>query len=538
MTIKLDIVSQYSDKGTKKARKDMDSLTSTAKKLAGAFGVAFGIGAIKNFAAASVKAYADDARAAKALELQLINTGNAFATSSVNEYIASLERTYHVLDDQLRPAYQTLLTSTGSVLDTQKALNVALDISAATGKDLQSVSLALARGYTGQTTAIQRLGVGIDKATLASGDMNKILDVLSTKFRGQASAAADSYQGKINALGVASANVQEIIGKSLIDSLSLLGKDDSITTLTGEMEKFALQVGDAVYGLSLMLSKLEKLGGIIPKGEASGFLMAIPVVGAYIEALAEYGAKERAKLTAPKSNFTYSLGSGAESEIAASKQKQIEAQRLKIQQQQLKVQQKSLKAQQDQAKLKKGQGLLDIDQAGILAALQGKITENEKIRLELQLALLTGNAKEADRLSNALLISQAQTTGLASFISNLPKALNPFADYPAYVTMALAELAKLAAAQKSLQVSPQAAPMKTLEQARSEAVTGVARVNEIYTDLMSKINATNKDNAPAVQNNYTINGATSGLIAEIQNGLINLSASGDKSSINRTRFFD
>lgn len=533
MTIKLDIVSQYSDKGTKKARKDMDSLTSTAKKLAGAFGVAFGIGAIKNFAAASVKAYADDARAAKALELQLINTGNAFATSSVNKYIASLEKTYHILDDQLRPAYQTLLTSTGSVIDTQKALNVALDVSAATGRDLQSVSLALARGYTGQTTAIQRLGVGIDKATLASGDMNKILDVLTTKFKGQAAAAADSYQGKINALAVASANVQEIIGKSLIDSLSLLGTDNSITTLTGEMEKFALQVGNAVYGLTAMLSKLQKLGAIIPKGEASGLLMAIPVVGAYIEALAQYGAKERAKLTPFAMNPSPRLAE-REGELAGIRQQRIEAERLRLQKQQLAAQQKSLKVQRDQAKLKKGQGLLDIDQAGILAALQGKITENEKIRLELQLALLTGNAKEADRLSNALLLSQAQTTGLASFIANLPKALNPFADYPAYVQMALAELARLATAQKSLQVSPSAAPMKTLEQARSEAVSSVARVNEIYDNLMSKILSTNKDSSPTVNVKVEVGGQQ--LTDVVTTQQLDNSASGIRSSINRTNF--
>jgi hypothetical protein len=83
-----------------------------------------------------------------------------------------------------------------------------------------------------------------------------------------------------------------------------------------------------------------------------------------------------------------------------------------------------------------------VDQANIIAALQGKLSENDKLRLELQLALLTGNAKEADRLSNALLISQAQTTGLATFIANLPKALNPFADYPAYVLAALAEIDK------------------------------------------------------------------------------------------------
>ena len=535
MTIKLDIVSQYSDKGTKKAKSDLDKLTGTAKKLAGAFGLAFGLGAIKNFAAASIKAYAADEKAAKSLELQLINTGNAFATGSVEAYIASLQKTYHVLDDQLRPAYQTLLTSTGSILDTQKALNVALDISAATGKGLEEVSAALAKGYTGQTTAITRLGVGIDKATLASGDMNKILDVLATKFKGQAAAAVDTYQGKLNALGVASANVQEIIGKSLVDSLALLGKDKNIESLTSEMENFAVQIGDVIYGLTAMIAKLEKVASFIPKGDASGYLMAIPVVGAYIEALGAYGAKERAKLTTPKSNFTYSLGAGAESEIAASKQKQIEAERLKIQKTQLAAQQKALKAQQDQAKLKKSQGILDIEQAGILAALQGKISENEKLRLELQLALLTGNSKEADRLSTALLLSQAQTTGLATFIANLPKALNPFADYPDYVQKALAELAKLAAAQKALQVQP-ATPLKTLEQARVEAVQGVAQVTGIYESLMAKIAATTKESTQVT--NITVNGATQSLLDELQNGLVNNSASGSQSKINRLSLID
>ena len=193
------------------------------------------------------------------------------------------------------------------------------------------------------------------------------------------------------------------------------------------------------------------------------------------------------------------------------------------------------KAQQDSLKLKKAGTVLDTEQAGVLIALQGKITENEKIRLELQLALLTGNAKEADRLSNALLISQAQTTGLATFIANLPKALNPFADYPDYVQKALAELAKLAAAQKALQVQP-AAPLKTLEQARVEAVQGVAQVKGIYESLMAKIAATTKESTQVT--NITVNGATQGLLDELQNGLINNSASGSQSKINRLSLID
>jgi hypothetical protein len=533
MTIKLDIVSQYTDKGSKKAKKDLDGLTSTAKKLAGAFGVAFGIGAIKNFAVASIKAYAADEAAAKSLEMQLINTGNAFATKSVEDYIASLQKTFRVLDDDLRPAYQTLLTSTGSVLDTQKALNVALDISAATGKDLQSVSQALAKGYTGQTTAIQRLGVGIDKATLASGDMNKILDLLTDKFKGQASVAADTYQGKLKALGIASANVKEIIGKDLLDAISLLGKDGSIDSAASSMEELAKQTGDVIYGMAGLIAKAKELAGIGGNGQGS-FFMAIPVVGAYITALGEYGESIKPKARAGR---TFQGGqSSNDAFIAAQKQAKIEADRLALQKKQMALQAAALKAAKETAQLKKSQGVLDIQQAGILAALQGKISENEKLRLELQLALLTGNSKEADRLSNELLLSQGRITGLATFIANLPKALNPFADYPAYVQAALAELAKLAAAQKGLQVQPSAAPMKTLEQARVEAVAGVAQVTGIYESLMAKIAATTKESTQVT--NITVNGATQGLLDELQNGLINNSASGSQSKINRLSLID
>jgi hypothetical protein len=96
------------------------------------------------------------------------------------------------------------------------------------------------------------------------------------------------------------------------------------------------------------------------------------------------------------------------------------------------------------------------------------------------------------------------------------------------------ELAKLAAGQKALQVTPTAAPMKTLEQARTEAVTSVARVNEIYTDLMSKINATTKDNSPTVNVKVEVGGQQ--LTDVVTTQQLNNSASGIRSSINRTNF--
>jgi hypothetical protein len=261
--------------------------------------------------------------------------------------------------------------------------------------------------------------------------------------------------------------------------------------------------------------------------------MAIPVLGSYIEALSKYGATERAKMAAPSMTASPRLAE-RQSEIANKKQAQIDAQRLKLQKQQLTTQQRSLKVQQDQAKLRKGQGLLDIEAAGVLAALQGKITDNEKLRLELQLALLTGNAKEADRLSNALLISQAQTTGLASFIANLPKALNPFADYPAYIQMALAELAKLAEAQKNLAkpTAPTATYSPTAGNLMNPFVGDYAKNYGAYAESPFVQYSGNPNPQPYNVQVYIGDTQITDVITKAQ---MNNSASGIPSTINRLR---
>jgi hypothetical protein len=96
-----------------------------------------------------------------------------------------------------------------------------------------------------------------------------------------------------------------------------------------------------------------------------------------------------------------------------------------------------------QAKLNKAKGIVDIDQVQIIAALQGKISDEERTRLELLLAIQQENGSEAERLAAKLAESQLRTTGLASVIANLPPALNPLKDYPTYVDSALSEIWKI-----------------------------------------------------------------------------------------------
>lgn len=466
-------------------------------------------GGILNFGRSSIQAFYESERSAKALYGTLENLNLAYQKDSVNKYIDKLSLATGIVDETLNPAFQQFLLTTRDVTKSQQLLSTALDISAGTGYDLGAVTKSLSSAYNGNKTALGKMQLGLTKAQIEANDFQSVLKALNSIFAGQAASAASGYTGELDKLNIAIDQLKENVGKGLIAGISDNSKAFEATT-----------------------ASISKLGYAL--GTATGYLAKFAVGWTQLfekEAWTQFWND----LTGKKPALQVSRGGDQGAKERAAQQK-LDEKANRLAAQQLKATKALTSEQKKAALLKKSQGILDIEQAGILAGLQGKITENEKLRLELQLALLTGNAKEADRLSNELLLSQARLTGLATFINNLPKALNPFADYPAYIQMALAELAKLAAAQKALQVSPIAAPVKTLEQARSEAVAGVEKVTGIYESLMAKIAATTKESTQVT--NITVNGATQGLLDELQNGLVNNSASGSQSKINRLSLID
>jgi hypothetical protein len=121
------------------------------------------------------------------------------------------------------------------------------------------VSLALAKAYGGQTTALSRLGAGLSKATLASGDLDLITTELTNKFKGQALAAAEGYAGSMARLAVASENAKEIIGKDLLDAMQLIAGEEGIGGATTAMEGFAAEIGNVIYGIGVLTSKINSL---------------------------------------------------------------------------------------------------------------------------------------------------------------------------------------------------------------------------------------------------------------------------------------
>jgi hypothetical protein len=402
-------VSTFDNKGLKKGKKEISAFDKQVSQLGKTFAGVFGAQALFNYGKNAVKAFMADEKAAKSLELQLKNTGNAFAAPSVEYYIANLQKVTGVLDDELRPAFQQLLTSSGSITLSQEALNTALDISAATGKSLTEVSAALSRGFAGNTTGLSRLGAGLSKATLKTGSMEKILAELNQKFSGQAAARLDTYAGKMDLLTVSTENFKEEIGRGLLDALSALGKDKNIESATSQMDALGASIGDAIYGAGLLISKLD---GLVNKVSGGGLKDLIKILqpGFLLgekgfEFLSSTGANERMKSS---SNFTYSLGSSATKDIERVK----EITRLKT----------SNKLRQDEInKMKAKSGVdklaekFDTDRIGLEKALNETTDAETKLRLQSKLAILDNNEALAKKYLAELNAAKSATDLASAF---------------------------------------------------------------------------------------------------------------------------
>jgi len=398
----------------KKGKKDVSSFEKSIKSLGRTLGLSLGTAALINYSRNAVKAFAADEAAAKALELQLNNTGYAFSSPGVELYIANLQKATGVLDDQLRPALQTILTASGSLTQSQRALAVALDVSAATGKSVVEVSAAMAKGFSGQTTALTRLGAGLSKTTLASGDMNEILDELQTKFSGQALARLDTYTGKMDQFKVASAEASETIGKGILVALSQIGKDKNLDQATAAMNSFATSISNVIIGLGVMIGKLTSIAQNSGLTKLLGFIVDSSIPGM----IAKLGARSAADLNAPKSNFTYSLGSGAATEIArATEIKKIkEVNKLRTAENALLTKKTAVDALKDK---------FDVERIGLMAALNAATDEETKLRIRGQLAILDNNEALAKKILAEMAAAEAakkMAEDMAKSASELEKA--------------------------------------------------------------------------------------------------------------------
>jgi hypothetical protein len=384
----------WNGKALNKGKKDISAFDKSVAKLGRTLGATFSAYQILAFSKKAINAFAADEKAAKSLAVQLQNTGNAFRINEVEAYIAELQGLYGVLDDQLRPAFQTLLNATGSVTLSQKALETALNVSAGTGKDLASVVAAIAKGASGTTTALSRLGTGLDKATIAGGDMNEIMAALDAKFKGQALARLDTYAGKMDLLKVATNNATEAIGKGLLDALTILSTDKSIANLSNDFENLGNNIANVIVNLAKLT---DKIGSVVnnPSFKPALLLLAVAsknatAVKAAIGYVALSGVAELATKNYGGSSPSSNMGGYSGIPLQKAENKQI-----KDAVYYRKQENAALKAKSAVDKLK---DKFDLERIGIMAALNNATDEETKLRLKAQLAILDNNEALAKKL--------------------------------------------------------------------------------------------------------------------------------------------
>jgi hypothetical protein len=102
------------------------------------------------------------------------------------------------------------------VEEAQRLLNLALDISSATGKPLEAVANALGKAYDGNLTSLSKLGLGLDQSILKSKDFDLVFQSLTGTFGGFAENEAQSTEKAFARIKIASDEVQEQIGTALL----------------------------------------------------------------------------------------------------------------------------------------------------------------------------------------------------------------------------------------------------------------------------------------------------------------------------------
>jgi hypothetical protein len=211
------------DKADKETRTFTNKLDDALKVGAAAFlavGAAAATMAIK-VGVDAVKAAIEDEKAQVSLATTLRNTTKATdqQIAAIEDYIDQTARATGVTDDQLRPSLDRLVRSTGDVTKAQKLQQLALDISAGTGKDLAAITEGLGKAYDGNLGALKRLGVPLDASIIKAKDFDAAVKALSETFAGQADAAAETFAGRMARINIAVDEAKEQIGFALLPVL-------------------------------------------------------------------------------------------------------------------------------------------------------------------------------------------------------------------------------------------------------------------------------------------------------------------------------
>ena len=514
------IATQFDGKGLKTADKATGKLDKGVKKLAGTLAAAFSARAVLNFGKNAVKAFAENEKSAKRLETVVKNLGLAFEIPGIEASLDKISAKFGYEGEVLREAFQKLITTTGSAKKSQDLLNLSLDIAAGSGVDLLTVNQDLAAAYVGQTRGLRKYNLGLTQSELKTLDFNKAVDKLSDNFKGAGGAELQTYSGQMRVLGEAADNAQEIIGKSLVDSLMLLsGGGNSVQPLADSMQELSTWLGDAIYGFALLVEQIKDMpgGGVLEGVGGRGFLKTFSPLVIMLDKLSKKGKEAKASVYG---GYPSSALGGTFVDPTANLRKKAESDAAKRAKEIANLQKKTLDTQKKANALTKAAKTIDLERIGMTAALRGKVSETDRLSLNLQLALLDKNEAAAVKLSGELNEAVKRQNALDAALRNTAKAPNPYADWK------IPDDIKAYTAQ-SLGVS--------VAQLSTASIVPQSGYTDAQLELAAAVNSAQRAEEQLLNIQVYLDGFEVG--SAVRNSSVNSSLSGSFNSVNRSGRF-
>jgi hypothetical protein len=393
--------------------KSVSALDKGVKRLGKSLLAVFGAQQLLKFAKNASKAFIEDEKAANRLALAVKNLGLEFETPRIERYISDLSRMSGV---------------TGSVTKAQELLTQATDIAAGSGVDYETVVNDLSMAYVGQTRGLRKYSLGLSQAELKTMKFADVQERLNKQFSGASAEFLTTYAGKLQLITTAAGEASETIGKSLVESLVSVFAAGDTTQFVNQIDTLATKIADTVSAVVFGFQKLYVL-----TSDRAILASFNPFDDYEKNALAAIEAAEKAakfRRNMPSSGYLGSQPMGiyeTSAQIAA--RKNAEAAAAKRARELAALQKKTLDTQKKSLALQKASKTLNLEAIGIEAALKGQISETDRLSLQLQKAILDGNATLATQLSDQLDTAIKRNNELRLALLATPKAPNPFSEW-------------------------------------------------------------------------------------------------------------
>jgi hypothetical protein len=282
--------------------------------------------------------------------------------------------------------------------------------------------------YVGQTRGLRKYSLGLSQAELKTMKFADVQERLNKQFSGASAEFLTTYAGKLQLITTAAGEASETIGKSLVESLVSVFAAGDTTQFVNQIDTLATKIADTVSAVVFGFRKLYVL-----TSDRAILASFNPFDDYEKNALAAIDAAEKAakfRRNMPSSGYLGSQPMGiyeTSAQIAA--RKNAEAAAAKRARELAALQKKTLDTQKKSLALQKASKTLNLEAIGIEAALKGQISETDRLSLNLQKALLDGNATLATSISDQLDAAIKRNNELRLALLATPKAPNPFSEW-------------------------------------------------------------------------------------------------------------